>query len=133
MKKECTGCKKTKLITDFYKKNDRETGHNLCKSCFNQYCVSRWQKRKIQAIEYKGGRCVDCGFDHPTYPPDIFEFHHLNPNEKEFDWNKLKLTSWNKIVSELDKCVLLCANCHRIRHYNLNLVAPTGIEPVTSA
>lgn len=118
MKKECTECKKEKDLTEFYKKADRKNGHNLCKSCFNKYCVNRWQQRKNEAIVYKGGECVDCKLSYPQYPAAIFEFHHLDPTQKDTDWNKLRLTSWEKIKKELDKCVLLCANCHRIRHHN---------------
>lgn len=118
MKKICTGCNAEKEISEFYKRADRKNGYSSCKSCFSKYCIERWQERKIKAIEYKGGECVDCHLSHPQYPAAIFEFHHLDPNQKDTDWTKLRLTSWEKIKTELDKCVLLCANCHRIRHHN---------------
>lgn len=129
MKKKCSKCEIEKPEGEFYEKKDRKNGSSFCKDCFNKYCMNRWRERKIEAIQYKGGECIDCGFKHPEYPADIFEFHHLNPAEKEFVWAKMRLKSWDKITKELDKCVLLCANCHRIRHYHLNLAAPQGIEP----
>lgn len=78
-----------------------------------RYQTNRWIKRKQKAIEYKGGSCINCGYS-KYY--GALEFHHLNSQEKDLDWIKLRLTSWDKITAELDKCVLLCANCHREAH-----------------
>ena len=86
------------------------------KSNFNQYCIRRWQQRKLDAVEYKGGSCEKCGYD--KYP-DVLEFHHLDPTEKEAAWNKMRLWNWKKITAELDKCSMLCANCHREVHVEL--------------
>jgi hypothetical protein len=69
-------------------------------------------------LEYKGYGCLDCGISYPDTPYPVFDFHHRDPNEKDYDWNKLKKRSWDNITNELDKCDLLCSNCHRIRHYN---------------
>lgn len=115
-KKICVTCNQEKLINEFYQQKGRKNGTSQCRLCFNKYCNSRWVSRKIQSIEYKGNSCVDCGISYPTYPYVIFDFHHLNPEEKDVDWGKLRLRSWDKITHELDKCVLLCSNCHRIRH-----------------
>ena len=119
--KKCSKCKKEKELNQFYKKSDRKNGSSECKDCFNAYCVQRWIKRKIQAIEYKGGKCEDCNLSYPNIPHCVFDFHHLNPSEKDFDWKKMRLISLERMKEELNKCVLLCANCHRIRHFNLNL------------
>jgi len=116
-KKECTKCNEEKLITEFYKQNDRKGVSSMCKKCFNNYCVERWVQKKIDAIHYKGGVCVDCNISYPEYPYVIFEFHHLDPSQKDVDWGKLRLRSWLKITTELDKCDLLCSNCHKIRHH----------------
>jgi predicted HNH restriction endonuclease len=87
-----------------------------CKSCFNKRCVIRWIKRKIEAINLKGGKCENCGLQLQDSHYSVFEFHHRNPIEKDNDWSKLRTMSWSKIQKELDKCALLCANCHRIVH-----------------
>lgn len=87
-----------------------------CRKCFNEYCIKRWKKRKLDAIEYKGGKCEKCGYD-KSYA--ALEFHHLNPFEKEMDWNDMRKTSWDKIKQELDKCICVCANCHREIHSDL--------------
>lgn len=73
------------------------------------------QKIKIKAVEYKGGRCEKCGYNKCIW---ALEFHHINKNEKEFTISHYSKLSWNKIENELDKCELLCSNCHKEVHYN---------------
>ena len=78
--------------------------------------MDRWIERKKKAIIHKGSKCNDCSIEFPKYPYCIFDFHHIDPKEKDVDWQKLRLRSWDKVLEELDKCILLCSNCHRIRH-----------------
>ena len=112
--KSCGRCKEVKDSSEFYKRPDRKDGlQSYCKSCFYDHCKQRWVDNKIKAIDYKGGTCIDC---EKRYHPAAMQFHHLNPAEKDVNWTKLRLRSWDKITKELDKCVLLCANCHLIRH-----------------
>lgn len=75
------------------------------------------QKLKEKAIEYKGGCCEKCGYDRCN---SALEFHHLDPNEKDFGIGSYSVLSWEKIKPELDKCVMVCANCHREIHEELN-------------
>lgn len=75
--------------------------------------MKRWNRNKIKAIEHLGNQCKDCG---NKFHPACYDFHHRNPIEKEFVWDKLRLKSWDKIVLEIAKCDLLCSNCHRMRH-----------------
>lgn len=117
--KTCPDCKITKNLTEFYACKSRNKGVMCyCKLCFNKRCQQRWINRKLKAISYKGGKCIDCNLQLQNSHYAVFEFHHLDPSLKDHDWGKLRLTSWAKITQELDKCVLLCANCHRIRHSN---------------
>ena len=60
--------------------------------------------------------CVDCGQSHPA----TLHFHHLNSEDKLFNIGEAvdKGFSLTKIQAEIDKCIVLCANCHAIRHYN---------------
>ncbi len=79
--------------------------------------ASKWQKEKgrinkLKAIEYLGGQCTDCK---NTFPPYVYDFHHLDPKIKDSGIARIMGRTWEKIVPELNKCVLLCANCHRIR------------------
>lgn len=113
--KHCTKCGEDKQEKDFYSKG--KTKQSYCKDCFNTYCSQRWIKKKMDAVKSFGGLCHDCKVE---YPYQVFEFHHTNPQEKDFDWGKLRLKSQDKINYELSKCVMLCANCHRIRHISLS-------------
>ena len=77
---------------------------------------------KQWAIEYKGDKCESCGLI-PEYLV-VLEFHHKDMNEKEFNISResnMCLDSFKKKVTpELDKCALLCANCHRTEHAKWN-------------
>ena len=90
----------------------RGKGHTFqkCNSCLvNQ----RKQERKIQAIAYKGGQCAVCGYNRC---PNALAFHHLNGQDKLFGISGSHALSWDKIRQELDKCILLCMNCHTEYH-----------------
>jgi hypothetical protein len=77
--------------------------------------VERQRALKLRAIVYKGGKCEKCGYNKC---PAAFDFHHLDPSEKEFSIAPKVRKGWTKeLTRELDKCVLLCANCHRETHW----------------
>lgn len=76
--------------------------------------TARRRKLRDLAIEYGGGKCAVCSYKKSKR---ALTFHHLNPHEKDFGLSARGLTrSWAKIVEELNKCVLLCANCHAEVH-----------------
>ena len=74
----------------------------------------RRKENKIRAVNYLGGACERCGLTSPYY--SVFDFHHRNPEEKEADPGTLLHRSWETVFKEISKCMLLCANCHRIVH-----------------
>ena len=78
----------------------------------------RGLKRKYEAILARGGKCEKCGYNKNIA---VLEFHHRNPDEKEFqiDMRHFSNNSLEKLQLELDKCILLCANCHRELHDNM--------------
>jgi hypothetical protein len=110
----CSDCEAYVPIGNFGTNNNRKSGlQSLCKNHIYQYQMRRWHARKIQAIAYLGGRCKRCGLeDHPS----VYDFHHTDPATKEFTWDKLRLKEWGSVLLELDKCELLCSNCHRKHH-----------------
>ena len=58
--------------------------------------------------------CAQCGFSHPA----ALDFHHKNPNEKEENINRIISNGqFRKASEEIKKCIVLCANCHRIHHH----------------
>lgn len=75
--------------------------------------IQRWTKRKLKAIEYLGGQCIRCGYN-KYY--GALHFHHRDPTTKSGNWTKIRLWNWARIEEELDKCDLLCANCHSEEH-----------------
>ena len=74
-----------------------------------KHVKDRRQKLKEMSVEYKGGKCEICGYDKCLRSLD---FHHREPNEKDFSIGSYKIMSWEKIKTELNKCDLLCSNCH---------------------
>lgn len=83
-----------------------------CRKCAVESVVKIRQKLKAKAVEYKGGKCARCGYD--KYQGAL-EFHHLDPKEKDFGFGN-STVSWLKMKEELDKCILVCSNCHREIH-----------------
>lgn len=74
----------------------------------------RRRKVKEMAVEYKGGSCEICGYD-KYY--GALEFHHKDPNEKDFSISSKGYTkSWEMVKKELDKCIMVCSNCHKELH-----------------
>lgn len=126
MIKKCSNCKKEKNIEkDFYHTNSKgKKGQSFCKTCFSRYCSNRWKQRKLDMIEYKGGICVHCKLQVHWA---AFDFHHLNKKTKEYSWNKMRLMNIDKCKKELDKCILLCSNCHRIEH-SKDMALPEELE-----
>lgn len=117
--KVCIVCGQPKDEEQFHKTKHRT--YNFCKQCLYLRQMIRWNNQKIKAIIYLGSKCIDCERSFPELHPVAFDFDHRNPNEKEVDWTKLRIRSWDKIVVELDKCDLRCCICHRIRHTNHTL------------
>lgn len=74
--------------------------------------------KKRKAIELYENKCGNCGKSLEDFKNvvSVFEFHHLNPAEKDYAIGNFLTHSWDRIKKELSKCVMLCANCHRIEH-----------------
>jgi hypothetical protein len=113
MEKKCTKCQKLKSLDCFFEKKTENRLSSWCKNCVYDHQKTRWLDRKNEAIKLFGGKCCVCGYNKNSA---ALEFHHLNPIEKEFDWNKLRLKRWNDVIHELKKCILVCSNCHREIH-----------------
>lgn len=119
MYKKCIRCNQEKDISLFYIKKGKvahlELTHSYCKKCVNEQSLKRQHLYKVKAVEYKGGKCEDCGLiDHPV----VYDFHHIDGESKDFTIahrRSKKIT--DEVLRELNKCMLLCSNCHRKRHH----------------
>ena len=128
--KVCTRCKTLKSLADFYNNKNKPSGKaDWCKICSTEI-VNKWYKdnnvahkarsvarrkdNKVKLIEYYGNRCFDCG---NTFPACVYDFHHLDPKIKERGFGLISTCSWERVCREIiPKCIMLCSNCHRVRH-----------------
>ena len=115
-KKVCSKCKETKPIEEFARKN-KERLQSWCKGCLYTSQKKRWKERKQKIVELLGGKCCKCGYSKNSAALD---FHHEDPSIKEDNWAKTRQKSWDKVIKESKKCILLCANCHREIHWDSN-------------
>lgn len=75
---------------------------------------ARARERKLQAIELKGGSCSSCGY---CTNLAALVFHHEEGKDFPLDSRKFSNCSWERLLRELEKCTLLCHNCHMELHY----------------
>ena len=107
------------------------TSSSIRKSCYN--CLPEGQEAnasligrlvKDKAVREKGNKCAICGKQYPNY---VYDFHHLDPSKKDFNLgNKTSTVKWETVKKEIDKCILVCANCHRILHNEENVQINVG-------
>ncbi len=132
--KFCIVCQQDLLVNEFNNRGGKRTGlQSYCKECtkkkhrdwtrnnrgrVNIYHRKRRIFKKEVLVKQSGGKCSDCGgvFHHCVY-----DFHHLDPKLKNyFPAYAINQLSKVKVQEEIKKCIMLCANCHRIRHYESN-------------
>jgi len=117
--KKCNRCNESKDIQEFYKR--KLGGYTAyCKPCQVLQTLERQKEFKRQCIRYSGGKCCMCGYHKSMC---ALEFHHINPDEKDFNISMMNVTKFNDLVKvELDKCILVCSNCHREEHERINSI-----------
>ena len=94
------------------------SGRWRCSKCSSEAVQRRRYKTKELAVEHMGGKCQICGYDKCI---SALEFHHINPEEKDFGIGQNGYTrSFEKVKKELEKCILVCSNCHREIHAGLH-------------
>jgi hypothetical protein len=103
---ECRICKK------YYKGGHRQC-KGICASC--RVSESR-RKKKTELVEYKGGKCIICNYNKCQ---QALQFHHKDPSIKEFSLANSGTMDLEKLKNEVDKCLLVCANCHGEIHAGL--------------
>lgn len=130
--KTCLICQTPKPLSDFHKRSASSDGHQaVCKSCACARKREHYEDNKVAhrasvkarqmelnafIDEQKNHPCMDCG---ESYPPYVMDFDHRPDEIKLFGISKArnKGFSLEKIQVEIDKCDLICSNCHRERTF----------------
>jgi 5-methylcytosine-specific restriction endonuclease McrA len=84
--------------------------------CASERANKSRRARKAKCVTALGGKCERCGYDKCQ---SALEFHHKNPEEKDFAFSESRGFTDEELANELKKCELLCANCHREVHEEL--------------
>ena len=113
--KICSICNKVKPINQFYFLKNKNAFLSRCNSCDRELSLRKNRGLKKLCVDYKGGKCESCGYSRNIA---AFDFHHRDPSQKDFTISTVRAKNINKLKKELDKCTLLCANCHREFHSN---------------
>jgi hypothetical protein len=123
--KTCPNCNRRLHFSFFYKDSIKRTS-TYCKECCCLLTAKKQIILKQACVDYKGGKCERCGYNKFL---GALEFHHMDESKKEFTIAKAKSKEiTDKIRNELDKCMLLCANCHREIHNELVLLIRQNFE-----
>lgn len=138
MEKLCSKCGETKLLTEFNKSSKRKDGVQVwCRPCTKSVNNEKYatdhthrsrirknnekevQKCKDLLLEFKSVGCTLC----PEKEPVALDLHHLDEETKDANVSDLMRRGTKKLIAEMNKCVVLCANCHRKVHAGI-LVLP---------
>lgn len=137
MTKICKQCGKELSIEMF------EPGRRVCKQCRKQYRKQRRdkhpeihneqskraQQKKTEWLYKLKTQCIICGEPEPC----CLDFHHIDPNEKDFTIGKHRNRGKDWLLNEIKKCVCVCSNCHRKIHagkLSLNEYLPNQITSI---
>jgi predicted transcriptional regulator len=107
------GCGETRKFA-FVLAGNGKRSKTKCKKCHSRYTVDRFRRYKLEAVAYKGGKCEKCGYGKCA---GSLHFHHKDSSQKDIRWRQMRTWCFDKLKPELDKCVLLCANCHGEIHW----------------
>ena len=131
--KKCNCCHKTKPTSEFYRNKRMKDGYQRsCIECgkarnkewysHNKECVAERHilNRTKSAERFKMYKstlsCIKCGENEAC----CLEFHHINPDNKAFNISeKVRSLKWKTLLEEIEKCVVLCSNCHKKVHNNI--------------
>lgn len=126
--KQCKRCKEILPLSSFHVSRGHRDGHKWsCKACENARERERLKQKprkklltpnQAWLVMYKQTlSCQQCGESHPA----CLDFHHVDPDEKTEHISrmvKFKRYSHEDLLAELEKCIVLCSNCHRKEHYS---------------
>jgi hypothetical protein len=100
------------------KENFYKTAKYQCKSCWNKRTAQSGKDKVAQLKQEAGGACTKCGY---SKCQDALEFHHVDPSVKEFHLGEARGYNIEKLRTELEKCILVCRNCHTEIHAEMKI------------
>lgn len=128
--KTCSKCKVSKPVSEFNFKNTAAGVYqSYCKECGKLLTRSHYRNNKRQYLErnirsfmkrrelvrqIKSRACADCGIQYPFY---VMDFDHREGETKEYELNRIDRMTTRVLLREIEKCDVVCANCHRVRTY----------------
>lgn len=143
--KNCTQCKQLLELSSFYKNGNRYRSE--CKECSKRTMIPRHRRHylankdkvkqknirsKVVISEFlrscKDRPCADCG---QSYPYWVMDFDHLHSKNFNLGSAPTRRLGMDRIKKEVEKCEVVCSNCHRTRSYNRRMVRLAGIEPAS--
>jgi hypothetical protein len=128
--RRCSRCKEAKPLEDFTPKGSRGGRDSYCRPCRREYGREHYAANKQRYIDqtrvrndtyfrdrvaflieyFKAHPCTDCGEADPV----VLDFDHLRDKEFEIA-SGIHYRAWKKVLAEMEKCEVVCANCHRRR------------------
>lgn len=98
---------------------ESSTKYYRCKKCRSEAVSKKRKRTKLDLVKHFGGKCKICNYSKCV---EALEFHHLDSTTKQFGISAKGFTkAYNKLLEEANKCILVCANCHRELETNKNL------------
>ena len=134
-RKRCSKCKALKPLTEFnFKHRAAGVRHSYCRECGKELTRSHYRRRKrayldrnlraynerrLMVIAAKSRPCADCGVQYPYY---VMDFDHREGVKKEFSLHEAQRVTKRAILREIEKCDVVCANCHRERTHRRSVL-----------
>lgn len=128
--KICSKCKVSKPISEFsFRQTATGVRQSYCKECGKRLTRSHYRNNKRQYLDrnvrsylkrrelvkqMKSRACADCDVQYPFY---VMDFDHREGEIKEYELNRVDRMTTRAILREIEKCDVVCANCHRVRTY----------------
>lgn len=107
---QCRKCNNSKSKESWHRNKHRDNRKQYAKNK-TQKVASAWREFLVRA---KGSICLDCN---ASYPPYVLDFDHVR-GEKLFIVSQARGMIKQKVLQEIEKCDIVCSNCHRRRTYN---------------
>jgi hypothetical protein len=128
--KKCSKCNRLKSLEEFSFNKRKNDGHQtICKVCFKLYRDKHYIDNKQYYIDKSkefrqaksrfindiknNSKCQNCEESHIS----CLDFHHTQDFKKDYEIGNMRSFSEENILKEIDKCIILCSNCHRKVHY----------------